>query len=228
MKHTSWLSGFAGGAQARDRPAMPRTSRLRQLADGQAGPGPAGPGRACAARTTGPWPGRHRAGATTARRARRRRGRGGRWRRRRSPAARPASRSRSNLRWRLHSTQGFGVRPAGVIGDVRIDDVAFELLGEVEDVVGDPELLGDPPGVLDVGYRAAASVGWPTPELHGGSDHLLAGVDQECSRHRRVDAAGHGDQHPHSLTLRPVAGPLRPGPPWRPGPRRRRWCRRRG
>ena len=64
---------------------------------------------------------------------------------------------------RLHSMQGLGVRPAACVGDVRGDDGVLEGVGEVEDVVVDPELVGHPPGVFHVGHRAAPAVGRRRP-----------------------------------------------------------------
>ena len=52
---------------------------------------------------------------------------------------------------RLHSMQGFGRAPGRVGRHVGGDDRGLELLGEVEHVVVDPELLGHPAGVVDVG-----------------------------------------------------------------------------
>ena len=57
--------------------------------------------------------------------------------------------------------QGFGVRPSGVRPGIRLDDGPIELLGEVEDVVLDPEPCGDPARVLDVADRTAPES--PTP-----------------------------------------------------------------
>ena len=88
-----------------------------------------------------------------------------------------------------------GRAPGGVGGDVRVDHVAVEVVGEVEDVVGDAELLGHPAGVLDVGHRAAARVAHAAPQLHGGADHVVALLEEQGGRHRRVDPARHGDEH---------------------------------
>src|SRR5690606_33578292 len=69
---------------------------------------------------------------------------------------------------------------------------------EVEDVVVDAELVGDPAGVVDVGHRAAARVGLAAPQLHGDADDLVALLLEERGRDRGVDAARHGDQDPHA------------------------------
>ena len=136
---------------------------LGQVPHREDGTGRAGPGPAWTARRTGPWPRRPRAAA-------------GRCRRRRAPTRawwpvatasnprRPArSSSRSNLRWRLHSMHGLGVRPAAWPGHVGVDHVGLEVGGEVEDVVDDAELVGHPAGVVDVGHRAAPRVGRRRP-----------------------------------------------------------------
>ena len=87
----------------------------------------------------------------------------------------------------------------GVAGDVGVDHVGLEVGGEVEDVVDDAQLVGHPPGVVDVGHRAAARVGLAAPQLEGGADHVVGavGVGQQGGGHRRVDTAGHGHQDAH-------------------------------
>ena len=115
--------GLGRGAQAERRRPAPRTSALVDVADREQRAGQRRPGRACARRSSGPWPGRRRARASQRPSRARRSGRGGRWRRRRSRAASARSARRANLRWRLHSMHGFGVTPAAWACDVRIDDV---------------------------------------------------------------------------------------------------------
>ena len=61
MKHTSWLSGLAA-VRSPSAAARARTSALVSPPTGKR-TRPARPGRACGARSSGPWPGRHR-GAT--------------------------------------------------------------------------------------------------------------------------------------------------------------------
>jgi hypothetical protein len=70
----------------------------------------------------------------------------------------------------------------GVIGHVGGDDVAAELLGEVEDMMGDAELLGHAPGIFDVGDRAATGVRRTAPQLHGRPHHVLTCLDEQGSR----------------------------------------------
>ena len=65
-----------------------------------------------------------------------------------------------------------GRRPAGVRGDVRTDDVALEVLREVEDHVVDVELLGDTAGIVDVGDAATPRVALATPQPHRHADDV--------------------------------------------------------
>ena len=51
-----------------------------------------------------------------------------------------------------------------------------KLLGEVEHIVGDPQLLSHPPGVLDVGDGTAARVRGAAPKFHGGATASCAGL----------------------------------------------------
>ena len=60
---------------------------------------------------------------------------------------------------------GVGRAALRVAGDVGIDDVGLEVGGEVEDVVDQAQLVGHPPGVVDVGDRAAAGVGRRHPTV---------------------------------------------------------------
>ena len=101
----------------------------------------------------------------------------------------------------MHSTQGFGRPPERVRLDVRRDDAELELLGEVEDVMVDPEPGRDPAGVVDVADRAAARVACPAPELHRGADDVVALLEQERGRDRGVDPARKPDQHSHRASL---------------------------
>ena len=145
MKHTSWLSGLAA-VRRPSAAARRRTSALVMSPTGNSVRaswslaehvehvalvlGPVGATRDAADVPSGA----------------RRCGRGGRWRRRRSRAARPARSSRSNLRWRLHSMHGFGVRPAAWAATYGSTTWAVEVVAEVEHVVVDAELLRPPGG----------------------------------------------------------------------------------
>ena len=65
--------------------------------------------------------------------------------------------------------QGLGVRPASVVGHEGLDDVAVELVGEVEDVVVDAQLVG----------HAGAHRATSATEQQPGSD----GASPELERH---------------------------------------------
>ena len=99
-----------------------------------------------------------------------------------------------------------GVRGAAgrVVGHVGSHHVLVEVVGEREHVVGDAELLGHPPGVVDVGHRAAPRVTGAAPQLEGGADHLVALLLEQGGGHRRVDPTAHADQDPHG-SARPEA-----------------------
>ena len=77
-----------------------------------------------------------------------------------------------------------GGAPGGVVGDVGRDDVLVEVVAEAEGVVLDAEAAGDGARIVDIGHRAAAGVGLASPELEGGADHLVAGLEQERRRDR--------------------------------------------
>jgi len=85
--------------------------------------------------------------------------------------------------------------------DVRGDDRAIEVLGHVEHVVRDAELLGDAARVVDVGHRTAPRVRRATPELQRGADHVVAGADHQGSGDRRVDTSRHGHEDSHRPSL---------------------------
>ena len=118
--------------------------------------------------------------------------------------------------------------------------VPVELLGQVEDVVLDTKLLGYPPGVIDVGHRAASRVGGASPQLERGPHDVVPLLDQERGGHRGVHPARHRHQHAHPTSVpsrcaisichadvRDRAATRRPPPARRPGRAqyRPRWCR---
>ena len=105
---------------------------------------------------------------------------------------------------------GIGCPSGSVVGDIGLDDVAFEVLAEIEDVVLDAESICDSAGVVDVGNGATAGVGRAAPELHGDTDDLVTGIHQQGSRNRRVDPARHGDHHRAAHASPPGHQP----PPW--------------
>ena len=81
----------------------------------------------------------------------------------------------------LHA--GVGGPPEGMRLDIRRHDLALELLGEVEDVMVDPQPCRDPPRVVHVAHRAASRVACAAPELHGGRDNVIALFEQQCGSH---------------------------------------------
>jgi hypothetical protein len=91
----------------------------------------------------------------------------------------------------------------GVAGHVGVDHVGLEFGNEVEDVVDQTELVGNPSGIVDVGHRAAARVGLAAPQFEGGPDHVggAVGLGHQRCRHRRVDTTGHGHQDAHVLSF---------------------------
>ena len=93
----------------------------------------------------------------------------------------------------------------GMRCDVVLDDPGVEVMGELEHVVRDVELLGHPARVVDVGDRTTAGVGGSTPEPHGATGHVVTGVAQHRRRDRRVDATTHGDEDPHAARSRNCA-----------------------
>ena len=99
--------------------------------------------------------------------------------------------------------------PGRVRVDVGLDDGVVELVGEVEHVVRDAELGGDAPGVLDVGDAAAPGVGLAAPELERDAGDVVALLEQQRGRDRRVDPAAHRDEH--ARASRPRSPPRRRG-----------------
>jgi flagellar hook-length control protein FliK len=78
-----------------------------------------------------------------------------------------------------------------------VDHRFLEAALVVEHVVRNAEALGDAPGVVDVLTSAtgALAVGGGTVvvELQGHADHVIAFGLEQRRGHRRIDAAGHGD-----------------------------------
>ena len=203
MKHTSMLSGFVA-VRSPSRAAWPSHVGLRQRADGEqrrgelvgledgqhvrlvlGGVGPptelgrtARAGRAARVMARGEGVEAHRVG----------------------PLVQPAP---------LDAAVALDARvrraARGVARDVGLHDPGVELLGEVEHVVRQVELRGDPTGVLDVGHRAAAGVAGATPELQCHAGDVVPLVAQQRGRDRRVDAAAHRHEHLHVCRPTPSA-----------------------
>jgi hypothetical protein len=62
---------------------------------------------------------------------------------------------------------------------VRLHNVGVEVLREVEDVMGNAELLSHSPCVVNVADRAATRVLGATPELHRRTNHLVTLLKEE-------------------------------------------------
>ena len=126
----------------------------------------------------------------------------------------------------LHGTvaldAGIGRAAGRVLVDVGRDHGAVELLGQVEDVVRDAQLLGYPSGVLDVGHGATTRVGGPAPQLERGARDVMALLDQQRGRDGRVDAAGHRYEHPHGTSVPPGRHAARRSAATTPGTTRER------
>ena len=115
-----------------------------------------------------------------------------------SASARSSSRAELDRAVALHARIRACGRP--VLVDVEIDDRVVEVVGEVEHVVGDAELRGDAPGVLDVGDAAAAGVGLAAPQLQGHTGDVVALLEQAArprptSRPRRSSRRARGSLH---------------------------------
>ena len=90
-------------------------------------------------------------------------------------------------------------RPSGGVRmHVRSDDAPVELLGEVEDVVVDPETICHPPGVVDIRHGAATRIRGAAPELHGGTDDVVTLLAQNGGGDGGVDPTGEGDEDTHA------------------------------
>jgi len=85
-----------------------------------------------------------------------------------------------------------GRRPGGMGSDIELDDTGVEVVGELEHVVRDVELLGDAPRVVDVGDRAAAGIARATPQLERHADVVKQstarkGLDLGLRNYTRAD-----------------------------------------
>src|SRR5262245_13435501 len=90
-----------------------------------------------------------------------------------------------------------GTAPAVLAHEV-VDHVQREAVLEIEHVVRDAQRVGHVARVRNRVERAAGTVGYlfaVAEELHGGSDHLVALLDQARSGHGAVHAARHRYQH---------------------------------
>ena len=107
-------------------------------------------------------------------------------------------------RW-LQRIQGTGVMAVGVaLGEV-VDDRILEALLEVQDVVGDAQLVSDVFRIVNV-LTGAASTFFADSlamiiKLERHADDLVTGFGENRGNTGAVDAAGHGDHDP-ALSVR--------------------------
>ena len=88
--------------------------------------------------------------------------------------------------------------------DVRIHHIGGEVVAEIEDVVRDTQLRGNPAGVLHIRHAAAPGVGLTTPQLEGDPRDVVSALEEQGGGHRGVDAAAHRDENPgcrHAVAL---------------------------
>ena len=98
---------------------------------------------------------------------------------------------------------GVGGAAFGVARYIRRHHPRLEVVGEVEDVMDQSQLIGDPAGIVDVGNRAAPRVRAPAPELQGGAHHVGAPevAGQYGRGDRGVDPSRHGNEHSHPFSF---------------------------
>ena len=89
---------------------------------------------------------------------------------------------------------------SGVAVDKIVDDRSPEAALVIEHIMGNAEALGDAGGVVDVAPGTAGAVapcgGAMVVELQRNADDFKPALDQQGRGHRRVDPAGHRDDHP--------------------------------
>src|SRR5438270_8913289 len=89
---------------------------------------------------------------------------------------------------------------SGVAVDKIVDDRSPEAALVIEHIMGNAEALGDPGGVVNVAPgtagTAASRGGAVVVELQSNPDDFKPALDQQGRGHRRVDPAGHRDDHP--------------------------------
>ena len=121
------------------------------------------------------------------------------------PRATARSSTAANLIFSLQRRHGLGVRPAAYSATKSSTTSVVELLGQVPDVERDADHVGGAAGVPGVLQRAAAAGAGAVGLRVAGqrqvdAGHVVPGVDRPGGRHRRVDPARHGRQHPHATS----------------------------
>src|SRR5438093_2051672 len=106
----------------------------------------------------------------------------------------------AELRKRVAPHTRNGCPAARILGDEVVDDVVPEAVLEIEHIVRDAQLVCDELRVRDRVERATRTVGHAvavTEQLHRGADDLVPLFDEQRRGDGAVDAARHGNQHPH-------------------------------
>ena len=90
-----------------------------------------------------------------------------------------------------------------------VDHCFLEAAFVVEDVMGDADPRRDLAGIMDILPGAAGALamhrGAMVVKLKGDADHVITLLLQQRSRHRAIDAAGHGD---HDARVLRTAGAI--------------------
>ena len=97
----------------------------------------------------------------------------------------------------MQRTQGFGVRPGGLIGEPVLDDAGAELGAQVDRQVGHSERMRERAGAADGlggAAREIAVVVGVRPQLERHRDGLLAALGDQQGCDGAVDAAAHRDE----------------------------------
>jgi len=115
--------------------------------------------------------------------------------------------SHAQQRIKLYVGVAIGAGDRGAAGEILIyewaDYASFELVFEIHYVMGEIEMLGDAPGVVDIVDGAATMLLWAAglqlrkttlvPELHGQADDGAILFLKESSHDGAVNTTAHGD-----------------------------------
>ena len=91
-----------------------------------------------------------------------------------------------------------GRAPRCIFGHEIIDDALVKFVLQIQNVIGNIELMRHAPRVFGRANGAAAAetmrgkrIIFSRPQLHGDADHFIILLDQKRRRHARIDAATH-------------------------------------
>src|SRR5487761_2190944 len=103
--------------------------------------------------------------------------------------AKPLCSRKERVKFQVAVALHTGVRSpsASVLVRVDVDDVAVELLGEVEHVVLNPQVITDSARIGDILERAASRIAGTTPELHRRTDDLVTCLQLERGSYGGID-----------------------------------------